>query len=495
MEAVAIIGCAAAVVTAFQQGDILVKKLQRIRRKQGPVPPKKLEESLALGPPVVRQANQYGKARFGSAFENGDRISNDALMDIVIHLQGRLLNHLAAAEENGSSVHNFNDLVYVSDSGRKGSVRVLKELYMRMEQGASVVSWQGGVGVQRSEVDTQGLPQMLAPGFGVEKPPTLRSEWGTPTPKLGLVMALANDVGCDSQQPMSTTAAVTHTTKDAYTASTTTRIAHNTALKQLKNTIMSLSIFSPDKPKPHGLCQGACTMRTVNKGMVLRNQLRSRKTPTPKPSRSTSMTGQSHYWAGSNSKCSFEGGAVNVGKQWTFDESVRIADGVRYQWRFLAKSHIVPTGRVKNQNYHYQCVLCSAQGMPPVITRGETAFIQHGAAHGGGKRNPFGMQLIIAEFGRVALEEEGFDVNLLQLAYEESDSFDERRNKDEERTTKDGKSCSQEASDHQSMGDLAPTTDGDPEIEHYSPAILEEHPALRDSISIPNPWRTSYLTM
>jgi len=74
MEVVAVIGCVAAIVQAFQQGDMLVKRLRvkRAARKKG-LPPEQLEASLALGPPAVRQGFDSGTSRYGTAFEAGDR--------------------------------------------------------------------------------------------------------------------------------------------------------------------------------------------------------------------------------------------------------------------------------------------------------------------------------------------------------------------------------------------------------------------------------------
>lgn len=286
-----------------------------------------------------------------------------------------------------------------------------------------------------------------------------------------------------------------------------------------------------------GFCEGACTMRTGNQGMILRNQ-------------STSMTGQSHYWACSNSKCSFEGGAIKSGKDWTLDESIRSAHGVRYRWKFLAKSHIVPTGRVKNREYDYQCVFCSAQGSPPTVARGERAFIRHVGQHRGDKRNPFGMQLIFAVFGRVTLDEEQFDVNLtppregspegsqlgspvspreiggdrspgLGITMEKREGDNEKLDNDDvmmfddeevplgfdDRSVYNGEYCGwpAEAEDNPLVEKGSPTWDRWPDqrgdektAEKTSPTaqdMLAIHPALRGSFSIPDPWRASYVTM
>lgn len=60
-------------------------------------------------------------------------IATQALQEILIHLQGTLLRHLWAAQEN-DNLTDFNIVVDASDFGRIKSVTVLNELYMRMAQ-------------------------------------------------------------------------------------------------------------------------------------------------------------------------------------------------------------------------------------------------------------------------------------------------------------------------------------------------------------------------
>jgi len=81
MEAVAIVGCVAAVVSAFQHGDALVKKLKdtRAARKQS-LPPEQLERSLAQGAPAVMQGWNYGNDRYGVRF-------GDSLYDLTLSFE------------------------------------------------------------------------------------------------------------------------------------------------------------------------------------------------------------------------------------------------------------------------------------------------------------------------------------------------------------------------------------------------------------------------
>ena len=134
---------------------------------------------------------------------------------------------------------------------------------------------------------------------------------------------------------------------------------------------------------------------------------------------SVSMTGESNYWACASSKCAFEGPACKngKGKKWTFDDTVRVSNAVQYRWTFLAKCH-VSISKVKNGKYDYQCIFCGVQPSSYNVYRGEKAFIEHiSQKHRGQQPDPSTSisDKICCIYGRVALEEESFDVNLTPI--------------------------------------------------------------------------------
>ncbi len=154
MEVVAVIGCVAAVVSAYKDGGNIVKQIKAKRAaKRAPAPTESLETSLQRGPAAVEEAKDQGIERYGPRYAySHDReceasrglfnllISNpeiavDSLRNILIHLQGTLLRHLWSAQED-DNYQDFNILVETSDHGRMKSVGVLNDLYMRMAQAA-----------------------------------------------------------------------------------------------------------------------------------------------------------------------------------------------------------------------------------------------------------------------------------------------------------------------------------------------------------------------
>ena len=78
MEVVAVIGCVAAVVSAYKDGGKIVKQIKAKRAaKKALTPPSALESSLERGPVAVEEAKDDGIGRYGSKFATGDRESMD----------------------------------------------------------------------------------------------------------------------------------------------------------------------------------------------------------------------------------------------------------------------------------------------------------------------------------------------------------------------------------------------------------------------------------
>ena len=150
-----------------------------------------------------------------------------------------------------------------------------------------------------------------------------------------------------------------------------------------------------------GYCKGAYKL-----------QVGLEKESVNRRNQSVSMTGQSNYWACASSKCAFEGPACKQGKKWFFDETVRKTDGVQYRWTFLAKCHVA-SSRVYDGQYDYQCVFCGVQPSSRSVHRGQNAFMEHvSQQYRGQQPDPSIWDKINCIYGRVALEEEVFDVNL-----------------------------------------------------------------------------------
>lgn len=74
LEVFAIIAAVAAVVSAFNDGNKLVRQITDKRKaRKAPLPPQYLEKSLELGPLNIEAQCDSGLRDFGERFANGDR--------------------------------------------------------------------------------------------------------------------------------------------------------------------------------------------------------------------------------------------------------------------------------------------------------------------------------------------------------------------------------------------------------------------------------------
>ncbi|KAL8886215.1 MAG: hypothetical protein Q9192_006522 [Flavoplaca navasiana] len=192
MEAIAIIGCIAAVVSAYRDGGVIVDKIKQKRlARQAPPPPRLLEVSLARGPRAVEEAKESGIERFGNKY--ADKIALDSLKDILIELQGSLIKHLLQAQED-DEMNDFTTLVDASDIVRIRTVTVLNDLYVRVAKASTVP--QQSFWATRSFTAQQQDP--LAPNV---VPQVANSPPASPNTVKSIQQALITDHHRTSEQP------------------------------------------------------------------------------------------------------------------------------------------------------------------------------------------------------------------------------------------------------------------------------------------------------
>ncbi|KAL6717527.1 hypothetical protein ACLMJK_005442 [Lecanora helva] len=152
-----------------------------------------------------------------------------------------------------------------------------------------------------------------------------------------------------------------------------------------------------------GFCKGAYKLQVglVKESVKLNNQ-------------STSMTGESRYWACASSKCAFEGPALRQGKSWMFDNKLRRSHALQYRWTLLAKSH-VSLSKVKKREHSYKCIFCEIQGKMSEVYPSEACFIEHVMVHRGQDPTELATNKLCCIAGREAGKEESFDVNFIPL--------------------------------------------------------------------------------
>ena len=72
----AVVAAIASIVSAFNDGNSIVRQIKDKRKARKALPPTKyLEESLTSGPPAIEAEKDNGLREFGLLFGNGDRTS------------------------------------------------------------------------------------------------------------------------------------------------------------------------------------------------------------------------------------------------------------------------------------------------------------------------------------------------------------------------------------------------------------------------------------
>ena len=147
-----------------------------------------------------------------------------------------------------------------------------------------------------------------------------------------------------------------------------------------------------------GFCYGAYHLQMgLKKGLELTEEAISRK-------------GKCRFWKCHNSECVFTGHAIKQELKWSYDKTIQTFRGARYRWSFLAKSHVTVFKSIDG-NYLYGCIFCALQAPSPVF-QGVTAFIEHVLEHRGEMISKAVSQRLQCISGRIAGDEEEFDINL-----------------------------------------------------------------------------------
>ncbi|MCJ1225268.1 hypothetical protein MMC12_001917 [Toensbergia leucococca] len=139
LELLAIVGCVAAVTSAYHDGFELVQEirakrkakrdLQRISSQESST--QELQESLYRGQEVVQSQYNHDFRRYGNAFRIGDDIARDALKDVIIHLQSQVISNLKIAWQQDTVV-DFTTLQDASDFDQNRAIMILLQLQQRI---------------------------------------------------------------------------------------------------------------------------------------------------------------------------------------------------------------------------------------------------------------------------------------------------------------------------------------------------------------------------
>ncbi|MCJ1306644.1 hypothetical protein MMC25_000287 [Agyrium rufum] len=139
LELLAVVGCVAAVCSAYNDGNELVRKYRekkRIRKAREELAlqdgsTENLEHSLVRGSSMVQSQYDHEYRRWGNPFAEGDQVAREELKDILILLQGQIILNLKIAWQQDTSV-NFGELQETSDTGQDRAIMCLLQLQQRI---------------------------------------------------------------------------------------------------------------------------------------------------------------------------------------------------------------------------------------------------------------------------------------------------------------------------------------------------------------------------
>lgn len=120
-------------------------------------------------------------------------------------------------------------------------------------------------------------------------------------------------------------------------------------------------------------------------------------------------------------KCAFAEPAFARSGGWEYDTSIHKSHGVHYRWLFLAKSH-VKQSKAKNGIYNYKCIFCVLQNIDSPVYQRAGNLMQHIATHRGEQLGETILHRTSCIAGRVAVDDEHFDINLTPLEPQEEPS-------------------------------------------------------------------------
>ncbi|MCJ1281358.1 hypothetical protein MMC26_000677 [Xylographa opegraphella] len=147
LEIMAVVGAVAAVISAYNDGSELVKKVRERRRTRRALEnaalqdnsTQDLEQSLDTGQALVRMKYDNSYRRLGETFAHGDQEALNTLKDIIIHLQSQVIGNLKVAWQHDDSTIDFVPLQDVSDDSQSQTILCLMQLHQRLLVAAPIV--------------------------------------------------------------------------------------------------------------------------------------------------------------------------------------------------------------------------------------------------------------------------------------------------------------------------------------------------------------------
>ncbi|KAL2001016.1 hypothetical protein VTN02DRAFT_2329 [Thermoascus thermophilus] len=470
MPEAAVVACVAAIISAYHDGTTLVSRTKerhegRRTRALPDGPTEALEDSLTLGPLIVQREYDDHHRRCGPRYAHGDPIAREQLKDVLITLQSALLRNLRRLWQHDDAEPDLAALHAASDRCRIDAVVALCQLEQRLAAAAPTLNTSiapsDSVG-RRSSVEPQSprtRERRSSSTGSTRRPfslrgrrsPRLQSEsaeadsttthgessspWTQPDPDEDMAMIVPRPLRIPRKQP------------GWPDPSSSSSSSSSSDPNPIPITVIPMALYLPSEANNFaGFCKGAWKLQRGLIHKAFSDEIRPEgmystvpiwrcsKCHYEGPMMTISSSSSSSASSGSSgSKSKSKSNSTRRTK--TFDIRVRVhpPTGIRYRWAFLAKSHL-PTGRFlalkaktgpgsgpRNDGSagSFGCIFCCAERRSAAPTFGhldrfmEHLLLQH--------RSMLSMPEAMVEalrartrcvVGRVARDEEDFDVNL-----------------------------------------------------------------------------------
>ena len=411
-EAITVISCVAALVSAYRDGSTILEKIKGRRRERGGLPPTRLlEDELKKGEAAVQEAADDGVIHCGDDFEAGDgrsiivtrRICTNRLDSLVetkvallwatVEVQRTMLTSLREAVED-DSVDDFTGCIDSAHTARLKVVNALNGLQQRQQaedhRRRLNLSQEAAASREQSAQIYKSPTREMSPSIDSSDP----SSTDQPSRRLSFWKT----------KRQQTTQSDSHKTIDSVACS-------DTAVETLKSNSwngLDLPMLSdrapphahaaqPGVPGPHQTSSSPTLRRQDSSSTASHSTTDSSSSFCPSAyllqaslpgglkilNQSVAMSGSNHIFVCSSKKCVFEGPARREKNKWKYDDKIWDLHGFRFRWVLFAKSH-VEQSKSKGGVRHFRCVVCSLKhgGTLPII-EGEGVLLSHLAQHSG----------------------------------------------------------------------------------------------------------------
>ncbi|KIW41233.1 uncharacterized protein PV06_06807 [Exophiala oligosperma] len=469
-EALAIVSCVAGLIQAYDAGARIVRQIKARRQAHDALPPSDLlEESMEKGKKEIEQALAKGNEQFGPTFEKGDTIAIIALLKITVDTQNALLEGLAQARVD-DSVIDFEECIDASAQSRLNAVIELQSLERRMlaqeiERKRNVLLLQQQESAPPTARATasavvsdprSSLQQPIAAQQPEQPPSSPSQQKNKKSHTFGRILrrketdpqvSRSSEVTTSSVSPVPDTSPRSSSQPEAQFQLQDTAISNSsTAIWSSPSSRSSVGTFDlalqHTRPPVHlnnerehvstvsrqstslstfsavtNLSTASNVYPITNFGGCCKYAYDLRQGSTKK-ALCRILFGTYHTevaYKCASIKCSFTSRAIKRNNGYQIDDRVRqFAEGVRYRWLFLAKSH-VQQHRDQEQPT-FRCLICTLLGDDSGMFEGIRSLLAHVADHQGAILGGSQLQgpIIFSNHGAAPASENDFDISLTQ---------------------------------------------------------------------------------